>query len=294
VLKKEVLSVKSYVALQALGDNLISLSLLSHLKGNVEIIGTKHTKNVANIIDVNRFNISVLFDDIPGFYDIKNKGLLSAIKDIFKFRKFIKNNHINELVFEKKDFRVFLLTFGLKINIFSPIELTNVYLDRARNIESAFHQKIKVKNCIEQHKNIRKILISPVTRILEKNITHEDMGDLINILSHYDFTIVLVDYSNSYSVFRDQVDSYITGTSLIDVKKLIIDCDAFIGPDSFLIHLAYFYGKFVYVIFNKYSVYFLPPGCEECKNFIIVSANISFKKYLISSFKDIGLIEGKR
>ncbi len=75
---------KYYLSLQALGDNLISLSSLAQLNIRVNILGTKHTKNIIKLIGLeDKFAIQVVFDDIPAFYDIRKKGLVKAIKDLY-------------------------------------------------------------------------------------------------------------------------------------------------------------------------------------------------------------------
>ena len=87
---------KYYVSLLALGDNLISLSLLEQLDEKVKILGTKHTQNISKLIDVeDKLDIDIVFDEIPAFYDIKKMGILKAIKDFYKFIKYIKMETIN-------------------------------------------------------------------------------------------------------------------------------------------------------------------------------------------------------
>lgn len=94
---------KYYVSLLALGDNLISLSLLQQLNDEVHILGTQHTKNILNLMGLQKnIHINKVFEDIPAFYDIKKKGIISACRDFYKFIKYIRSNDIDELIFEKK------------------------------------------------------------------------------------------------------------------------------------------------------------------------------------------------
>ena len=91
-----------YVTLLGLGDNLISLSLLEQLDSKVNVLGTKHTKNVAQLmgIDHNQVEIDVVFNDIPAFYDIKKQGVVKAVKDFFVLIRKINKSNIQELIFE--------------------------------------------------------------------------------------------------------------------------------------------------------------------------------------------------
>ena len=60
-------------------------------------------------------------------------------------------------------------------------------------------------------------------------------------------------------------------TSLISARELIKESDFFVGTDSFLIHLAYFYNKSFFIVFNYEYFDFLPPGCEVIGNYVIIN-----------------------
>jgi hypothetical protein len=279
-----------YVALQALGDNLISISLLSQLDKKIQLLGTKHTENIVRLMEQEeKFEIKIVFDDIPAFYDIRKRGIVRAIKDICKFRKYVKQHKIKELVFEKKDFRIKLLTLGLKINSYSASEFTNVYYNRGHLIQEAYQGKVKIDNLLDYSKNDRIVLISPVTRIKKKDITTEELNIILAVLKKRGFTIQLLDYSKEYKRFADQVDEYITDTTLNDVKHLIRSCDLYLGADSFLVHLAYFFKKPYFIVFNIENKTFLPPASEVADNYIVVDKSIDLSTQFEGKLVGLGL-----
>lgn len=273
-----------------MGDNLISLYLLKQLDRKINIVGTQHTKNIAKLIDYEtNITIEAIFEDIPAFYHIREKGIIEALKSIFKFRKYIKQHEINELIFEKKDFRIILLTFGLS-KPFAKNTTKHVYLNRKNLIEHLYAKNIFLKPSIKPTKNAKKILINPIAKIQNRNIQKKDLTIIINILKLHLFEISIIDYLEEYNEYKNAVDYYYTHTTLDDVKNLILSTDFFIGTDSFLVHLAYYLEKAFFIIFNFEYFDFLPPNCEIINNYIITPNTNNFSYSLEEKFKSLGLI----
>ena len=281
---------KYFLSLQSFGDNLISLYLLSQIDAKVKILGTKHTQNIARLMEVeDKFDLEVIFDDIPAFYDVRKQGMINAIKDMFKFRQYIKEHNIKELIFEKKDIRTKMLTFGLSkylaTNLTKP-----VYINRKNLIEESYSSTIQLKSSIKPNKETHTILISPSSRIQEKNIRKNDFDIIISILKEFNFTIQLVDYTGDYIEYKDKVNEYYPNTTLDDVKELIVKSDFFIGADSFLVHLAYFYDKAFFIVFNLENFDFLPPNADVIDNYIITNRQSNIEKELKNKFIKLGVV----
>jgi ADP-heptose:LPS heptosyltransferase len=280
-----------YVALQALGDNLISLCLLKELNEDIEIIGTKSTSEICSLIVVgHQLSVDVLYDEIPSFYNFRKKSAFKIINDIIRFRRFVKSKKVKTLIFEKNDFRIKILTFGLSVKTYSVDKFENVYLSRKKMLEECFGKKINFDFEFFEPTNYKTVLINPITRLKEKNITSEDLFKLICFLRQKSFFVQLVDYDGSYSKFNVCVDEYISGTSLSDISDLIKSCDLYLGADSFLIHLAYFYKKHFFIIFNHRNDSFLPPISLTLKNYIVISESEDFVLELDTKFKKMGYL----
>lgn len=285
---------KKFVSFLALGDNLISLSLLekTNQPNKIGIIGTELTQKVASIMNrEDVFDIEVLFSDVPAFYDIKKQGIFAAVKDICKFRNYIKSNKVKEVVFEKKDWRIFLLTVGLGLKVFSSNTYKNIYDNRRCLINEAYGHSIKNSMYdIFDKIRINKVAINPASRVAKKSIKADDLITIISFLSSYHFQVTLVDYEKRYISLRNNVDLYITNTTLEDMKDIIAMNDLYLGPDSFLIHLAYYLQKPFFVIFYDLQESFLPPVLQPSSNSILVSAKSSLESDLRTKFQILGLV----
>lgn len=283
---------KYFVLLQALGDNLISLSFLEQIDEKIHILGTNYTKNIAKLMGAkNNFDIQLVFDDIPAFYDVKKQGVWAAIKDLYKFVEYIKNNNIQEIIFEKKDFRGFLISFLCKSKIYEPNNLTlKIYDNRKELIEKIYNQSISLNHYTLKIQNPKIIVINPLTRVELKNIKHHHLIYIIEELKKFDYEIYLIDIEKKYEEFENIVQYYLRYTTLDDVKKLIQRCDLYIGGDSFLIHLAYYLKRNYFVIFYRDNDDFLPPNIE-LDFYIKAHKNKNFDEDLKQKFINIGLIK---
>jgi len=283
---------KYYLSLQALGDNLISLSLLQQLNFKVNILGTKHTKNIVKLLDLeDQFNVQVVFDDIPAFYDIRKRGFLQAIKHLYTLIRYIQKNQISEIIFEKKDLRSTFILFFTNIKGHFPNNINKkIYKNRKDLIENIYQQPINLNSYILKIENPKKIVINPLTRVELKNINKSHLNFIINELRKYNYEIYLIDIEKRYQEFENKVQYYLTNTTLEDVKQLIKGCDLYVGGDSFLIHLAYYLQRNYFMIFYRDNDDFLPPNITD--NFYIKAhGSGNFNDELKLKFKNIGLIK---
>ena len=281
-----------YISFLALGDNLISLSMLTQLNERISIFGTRYTEHIAKLIDVeDDFDIEVVFENIPAFYDIRKQGTARAIKDFFIFVRYIKNSNAEELIFEKKDFRSFLISYFTKIKACYPNNYNSkVYQNRKNLIDTAYKKIIDVNSYPLKLKNTRKILINPITRVKNKDIKHTHLKYIVGILQKNKYKVYLLDLEGGYKEFEKDVDRYLTNTSLNDVKQLIKECDLYIGSDSFLIHLSYFLKRNFFIIFYRDNNDFLPPNIKK-DFFIKASESDNFNMNIREKFVNIGLIK---
>jgi len=284
---------KYFVSLQALGDNLISLSLLAQLDERVKILGTKHTQSIIALMGVEeKFDLLIPFEDIPAFYDIRKRGIFKAIKEIIIFRSYVKKHCMQELIFEKYDWRVRLLTFGLHVNVKSQFYSDNVYANRKLLIEDAYGSKIHLNDGNEPFfpQTIQKVLINPATRVSLKNIHSDHLNSIITLLRKSNIEVTLIDLEQNYMVLENSVAHYATHTTLNDVKNMLLQTDLYIGADSFLIHYAYYLHKAFFIIFNQENTHFLPPVCTHLDNYLIATQG-DFEMQLTKKFTALGIIE---
>jgi len=283
---------KYFVSLQSLGDNLISLSLLAQMDRPIKILGTKHTQSIIALMGVeDKFDLLIPFEDIPAFYDVRKRGIFKAIKEIIVFRAYVKKYRIQELIFEKYDWRVCLLTFGLYVNVKSQFYSDNVYVNRKLLIEDAYGLKICLNDGNEPFfpQKIQKVLINPTTRVSLKNIQSDHLCFIIALLQKNHIEVTLIDFEQNYSVLENGVAHYRIHTTLNDVKNMLLETDLYIGADSFLIHYAYYLQKPFFIVFNQENKHFLPPVCTHLDNYLIATQG-DFEMEFAKKFTALGII----
>lgn len=280
-----------FVLLLSLGDSLISLSYLNQLDKDIVILGTRHTENIAKLIDVNKkVDVEIVFDDIPAFYDIKKRGIFKAVLDFYRFINYLKVNKIDSLVFEKNDFRTSILSLLTNIEVYHQDDKNNkIYNYRQKLIENIFQKKIDLGTYTLKLKQPKVIVINPLTREEYRNIKHEHLKFMIDILNKNHYEIYLIDIEKKYQNFKNSVQYYLTNTTLQDVKNLINRCDLYIGGDSFLIHLAYYLKRNYFIFFYRENDDFLPPNILE-DFYIKINESIDLNSVLEKKFKNIGLV----
>jgi len=282
-----------FVSLQALGDNLISLSLLAQLDERIKILGTKQTQSIITLMGLeDKFDLLMPFEDIPAFYDIRKRGVFKAVKDIIRFRSYVKKYRIQELVFEKCDWRVRLLTFGLHANVKSRFYDDNVYVNRKLLMEDVYHSTIYLSEGTESSfpKKIQKVLINPTTRVSLKNIQSDHLHFIIALLHRSHIEVTLIDFEQNHKDLEKKVACYRTQTTLNDVKNLLLETDLYIGADSFLIHYAYYLRKAFFIVFNQENTHFLPPVCGHLENYIMATQG-DFERRFSEKLTALGILE---
>jgi ADP-heptose:LPS heptosyltransferase len=281
---------KNFICLQSMGDNLISLYLLSQINHEVTILGTQQTKKISQLINTNsKLNVVVVFEKIPAFYDIRKQGIISALKDILKFRSYLKKHNIKHLVFEKKDIRTTLLTFGIARYDASDIT-KQVYINRKNLIEKCLCTTLNLKETLSPKPNtLKTVLIAPSSQAKNRNIQKIHLDIILKLLQHK-YKIYLLDYDKSYKSYLPKVDKYYTNLKLDEVKALIINCDLLIGTDSFLVHLSYFYEKPFFTVFNYEYFDFLPPKSEIINNYIITNCDVDMTTKFLDRFQALKIL----
>ncbi|GAA7613590.1 glycosyltransferase family 9 protein [Helicobacter pylori] len=275
--------------LLALGDNLITLSLLKEIafkqQQPLKILGTRLTLKIAKLLECEKhFEIIPLFENVPAFYDLKKQGVFLAIKDFLWLLKAIKKHKIKHLILEKQDFRSALLAKFIPITTPNK-EIKNVYHNRQELFSQIYGHVFDNSQYSMSVKNPKKILINPFTRSIDRSIPLEHLQIVLKLLKP--FCVTLLDFEERYAFLKDRVAHYRTKTSLEEVKNLILESDLYMGGDSFLIHLAYYLKKNYFIFFYRDNDDFMPPKNE---NFLKAHKSHSIEQDLAKKFRHLGLL----
>ncbi len=277
--------------LLALGDNLITLSLLKEIafkqQQPLKILGTHLTLQIARLLECEKhFEIIPLFENIPAFYDLKKQGVFLAMKDFLSLLKAIKKHKIKHLILEKQDFRSALLAKFIPITTPNK-EIKNVYQNRQELFFQIYGHVFENSPYSMNLKNPKKILINPFTREKDKNISLEHLQIVLKLLKP--FCVTLLDFEERYAFLQNEAAHYRAKTSLEEVKNLILESDLYIGGDSFLIHLAYYLKKNYFIFFYRDNDDFMPPNSKN-ENFLKAHKSHSVEQDLAKKFRHLGLL----
>ncbi|WP_187860508.1 glycosyltransferase family 9 protein [Helicobacter pylori] len=277
--------------LLALGDNLITLSLLEEIASKqqqpLKILGTHLTLKIARLLECEKhFEIIPLFEDVPAFYDLKKQGVFGAMKDFLLLLKAIKKHQIKHLILEKQDFRSASLAAFIPISAPNK-EIKNVYQNRQELFSQIYGHVFDHSPYSMNLKTPKKILINPFTRSIEKNIPLEHLQIVLKLLKP--FCVTLLDFEERYAFLQNEAAHYRAKTSLEEVKNLILESDLYIGGDSFLIHLAYYLKKNYFIFFYRDNDDFMPPNSKN-ENFLKAHKSHSIEQDLAKKFRHLGLL----
>lgn len=274
--------------LQAFGDNLISLKLLSNYPNNsFKVHGTALSREIIKIVPFTYTNFVQIYDNIPAFYNIKKSTLINIFRDFIHLVRYIRYNiPVDERIFfEKDDFRFKLLKiFCFKHNFVAAKRRQNIYIDRFEMLKS--HMNSKEASLVSSHSfklTGKCALINPTGRNKLRHISPAVLEELLRHLKQHGFSVCLIDHLTIYSAFAEKVDNYYSRTSLEDAVEILKNSDLYCGPDSLFMHLAYFYEKPFFCVMNYDSSYFLPPESDFC-SCIIYGENKKELSVIFSAF----------
>lgn len=253
-----------YFTLLSYGDNVISLSLLSQIKGGPEatIVGTEHTRQIAAFFPDLCFPIGVHFDRVPAFYDVRKRGALAAIRDAAAIRASVRPNlrRGDTIIAEQAGARSRAILYFRGVDVLAPPQGDNVYDDRKALLERVFDQPIAVDQAPPLRRAAQRVLINPASRVRRKAISAGALACVLDCLREHGAAVTLLDPDREHGALRSSVPAYHTGTTLAEAVALLRQADLYLGPDSLMIHLAFRYKIPALILFNEPNLYFAPPG----------------------------------
>jgi ADP-heptose:LPS heptosyltransferase len=256
------------LSLLGYGDALITAALLERAGSSVEhvrTVGTSITAKVGELLEQPRAPDQVLFDEVPAFYALKKHGPVQALKDALTLRRW-SQSHVapsDTLIFEKPpSVRNRWMVSGRGATIIEIPKHTTVYQDRAEVLAPLIGNHRFPPVALPTGK-AKTLLINPSSRIAEKALTVGAVRGLVEAARVRDIAVTLVDVDGTFAAVAGEVDHYLLKPALADAARALKASDRYIGPDSFFLHLAYYYRVPELVFFPEGSNYFRPPGLFE-------------------------------
>lgn len=258
------------VSTLAYGDCLITLSLLERLNPaapDFQILGTTITSEVSALLHT-PLPVTELLKDRAAFYAITEYGPGKACLDFFSLRAALKQrcDRNDILAFERNDLRTRAVK-PLGIRAILPPQTHHAYFDRQALVRQLFDTAPEWEAMVKPRAAIRSVLINPCARFGNRWLSPEIVENLIAIATQNHWALALLDPCGRYADYRHQVARYEHQTTLADAAALLQASDLYVGPDSFFIHLAYYYRVPLFGIYFAHYHDFLAPGMAELGNF---------------------------
>lgn len=263
------------VTAMAYGDCLITLSLLEQVKSDADvwqILGTGVTARVSSLLR-QPLPVIEMLPDKAAFYTFREDGPWKAWLDFISIKKslsrFSKPGDV--FAFERPDIRnTAVKPFNCQ-GIYAP-QTHHAYDDRRALIQQLFGPMPEWAPVRRPTSPVRSVLINPCARYGDRWLAPEIIDNLIAIAAARNWSLTLLDPCRRYGDFRDRVERYESQTSLTDAAAMLRASDLYVGPDSFFIHLAYYYGIPLFGFFFSHYHDFLAPGMEQLGNFMDFNA----------------------
>lgn len=256
------------LSLLGYGDALITAALIERagVAGHrIRIVGTSITAKVGELLDQPRAPDQMLFDEVPAFYALKKHGPVQALKDGLALRRWAQSHTGagDTLIFEKPpSIRNRWMVSGRGASIIEIPKRTTVYQDRTEVLAPLIGDHPFPPVALPSGKAAT-VLINPSSRIAEKALTVGAVRGLVDAARTRGVAVTLIDVDGTFGALADQVERYLLKPALTDAARALKASDRYIGPDSFFLHLAYYYRVPELVFFPEGSNYFRPPGLFE-------------------------------
>ncbi len=262
-----------YVSLLGFGDTLISLQLLNRvptLWPRLRLIGTSVTSQLVEIFGATRFPVTELLADHAAFFRVKTTGAIRALAELRAFRHWARQTigDDDRILFEKPDWRNRLMLgrrFGQRIE---PKHSTSIYTDRKQMLEQLSGAHIKLEDCAPLSATPRRVVLHPAARLRSKELSLQQVEEIGQFLGAAGCVVTLIDPDRRYSDCGKRLHTYLPSPPLPQAIAALRGADLLIAPDSFFMHLAYYYRVPFFALPADSEFYFAPPGCRDMGNYL--------------------------
>ncbi len=252
-------------SLKAFGDLTIALNAIRRVnsedRNKIYCIAGVHHKELLNAIKPN-CNIIILpniYSGVPAFYDVRDKGIISAAKSFinafFEFRKLELNN--TQLLFDKIGVREWILSIG-SIRIGLDDNCDNIYVGYKKTlIKNGF----SVSDSVVKAGGGKRIIIFPNARKSFRNIPEKLLMKIISECINFGYDPVIFELDNERSLELKNVKKVRSNLSFSNTINYVNSSRAVISCDSLPVHIASYFDKPVFVVspYNK-TKYWLPEN----------------------------------
>lgn len=251
------------------GDCLITLSLLEQLgerDTSIRVLGTGATLRVSSLLRKPVPVLPLIHDD-AAFYTIKEKGVSQSIADFLSIRRSLQCmlQPGDRLGLERRILRNRLLLPQGVVPIWTQATPC-IYDDRQELVRKICGVVYPWKSCAPLARPPRRVLLNPWARYANRRLDKATMENLLSEARRRGWELSLLDPTRRYGHLSQMVAQYVPEPALEYAATLLRKSDFYVGPDSFFMHLAYYFDvPFLGFFLPNWHV-FMPPGVRALGN----------------------------
>ncbi len=251
---------KFVVVLKSYGDLVIALSsALKTNSTNITFVIGSHLVALYNTLNTTiPYVVLDTGSDVPAIYDIKKRGPVNAFLSMIRIKRAITQTL-------KSSHDIYVIKYGIRERImFYGLNISLIYSSK-RNIYIDYHKAFNKLSSIDvfpREDILQKVCIFPDSRLFKKVISESTVNQICTELTrlNVEFNICLYGQPCSSNLinFKEFDQRIIHYHTFSDLCKLIKSASHLVSSDSLSAHIAEFYSRPVFVIFNEENIYWLP------------------------------------
>lgn len=246
--KKQLRMDTIYLPIRAFGDFTISAAVIKKSgaekipillpKYLIELFNVLEGENIFNVVDI------IQLDKYHKLFQLRKVKSIKDFRELLYEVKTIKKSldKKNSYLLDYKSKRARILSDKL----YYPILDGNIYNSKAAFFAKHFNINAGLSHVPEKKIPIENIVLFPGSRLASKALSDELVASIISALKQQGFNVSTMYHESEKTLLKD-VDYFRNFTAL---KKLVVSADLIISADSLPLHIANFFDKFHFVIYN--------------------------------------------
>lgn len=258
----------------AFGDCLISGSLLEQVEGlgtRARVVGTSITEAVFPLLRRPPVVEATVFAGMPAFYSVRAHSAWTSIRHLHAASSWVGQHlRANDVaVFENgTSVRNALICARAGCRRIEVPRVRGAYQDRYDRYSALLPGMQPFQPAAQPDARATRLLVNPCARSRDRQLPFSMVEGLIRRAAIRGVETVLLDMNGDFAGLRDQVTTYAREPALADSVALLKSSDRYAGPDSFFVHLAYYFRVPSLSVFHRDNVYFMPPGVSEQRSYL--------------------------
>ncbi|HEX4872508.1 MAG TPA: glycosyltransferase family 9 protein [Nevskiaceae bacterium] len=252
------------VAAGAYGDCLILLSLLERLHPPhppLRVLGSGLSAEVAALLR-RPLSVEPVLPGKAAFYALHSRGLRAGAREWLQLRRHLRQTVApgDTVLFERARWRHRGLVPG-GVRVIEGAPHASAYERYRSAVEQAFGQPLPWTPAVAPGR-IRQVVVNPAAGAAARWLSASAVAHLAAACRERGWTLCLIDPLDQHGALDASGLRRLRRPALPEAVQALRSADLYIGPDSFFLHLAYYWRVPALGVFQPGDQEFLPPGSQ--------------------------------